>query len=204
MEIIRRGAEAEILLGAYMGKRVVVKSRKAKEYRHPQLDSELRSSRTRNEARLLQEARKLGVPTPIIYDIDTQKAEIVMQYVEGERAKDALAVSSRPEARSICRKIGRMAALLHRGGVVHGDLTTSNMIIAKSTIWLIDFSLGTRAATIEEMGVDIHLLSEAFASAHSDILDLFQDVLSAYADHFDDADQVLKKVKEIEERGRYT
>lgn len=204
MEIIRRGAEAEIRFGSHMGRQAIFKSRVVKHYRHPQLDSVLRTGRTRNEARLIQEARRLGVPTPIIYDIDLQEAEIVMQWIEGERVKDALSGASREAAEGICREIGRMAAILHRGRMVHGDLTTSNMIMSQGRIWLIDFSLGGRAASLEEMGVDLHLLMEAFTSTHSDILDLFQEVLSSYREHFEGAEEVLAKVREIEGRGRYT
>ena len=187
-----------------MGRNVVIKSRVVKGYRHTQLDSELRASRTRNESRLIQEARRLGVPTPVIYDIDLQKTEIVMQEIIGERVKDALVNSTEEETRWICREIGRLAAMLHRGGMVHGDLTTSNMILMEDRLWLIDFSLGGRGATLEEIGVDLHLLREAFQSAHSDILGLFQEVLDSYEEHFDDAKLVFRKVKEIESRGRYT
>jgi len=204
VEIIRRGAEAEIGLDIRMGRRVIIKSRVVKRYRHPQLDSELRNSRTRNEARLIQEARRLGVSTPIIYDIDLQEAEIVMQDIHGQRVKDALASASEDEARNICREMGRMAALLHGGGMAHGDLTTSNMMISGEKIWLIDFSLGGKNATLEEMGVDLHLLREAFTSAHSDILDLFQEVMDSYGRYYDGAEQAFEKVKEIEGRGRYT
>jgi len=153
---------------------------------------------------LIQEARRLGVSTPIIYDIDLQEAEIVMQDIHGQRVKDALASASEDEARNICREMGRMAALLHGGGMVHGDLTTSNMIISGEKIWLIDFSLGGRNATLEEAGVDLHLLREAFTSAHSDILDLFQEVMDSYGRYYEGAEQVFEKVKEIEGRGRYT
>jgi len=94
--------------------------------------------------------------------------------------------------------------MLHRNGIVHGDLTTSNMIIRDGSIWLIDLSLGGRNAEIEEMGVDLHLIKEAFQSAHSEIFDSFQIVLDSYRMHFDKADEVLKRVEDIEGRGRYT
>jgi len=204
VEIIRRGAEAEIRRGTWKDRKVIIKSRVVKGYRHAKLDAELRTSRTRNEARLIQEARRLGVPTPVIYDIDLQNAELVMQEISGERVKDALAKSTDEETRRICREIGRIAAVLHRGGMVHGDLTTSNMILMDERVWLIDFSLGGRVATLEEIGVDLHLLREAFLSAHSDIFEFFQEVLASYEEHFDDANMVFRKVKEIEGRGRYT
>jgi Kae1-associated kinase Bud32 len=190
VEVIRRGAEAEIRIGTWMGRRVIVKSRVPKNYRHRELDTALRSSRTRNEARLIQEARHHGVPTPIIYDIDLEEAEIVMEEIHGERVKDILGRAD--------------SGMLHKNGIVHGDLTTSNMIIRDGRIWLIDFSLGGRNAGIEEMGVDLHLVKEAFLSAHSEIFEYFQIVLDSYKEHFEGADEVLRRVRDIEGRGRYT
>ncbi len=101
-------------------------------------------------------------------------------------------------------EIGRLAALLHKNGIVHGDLTTSNMILLDGRIWLIDFSLGGRNAEVEEMGVDLHLVKEAFLSAHSEIFDRFGIVMESYSDNFRGAKAVLERVKEIESRGRYT
>lgn len=204
MELVRRGAEAEIRRGIWKGRRVMVKSRVAKGYRHQELDASLRASRTRNEARLMQEARRIGVPTPIIYDIDVQNAEMVMEEIEGCRVKDALMDASEAEADRICEEIGRLAALLHQAGMTHGDLTTSNMILRDDRIWLIDFSLGGRNAEIEDMGVDLHLLKEAFQSAHSERIQKFEVVLRSYSRHFPEAKKVVAKIRQIEERGRYT
>jgi TP53 regulating kinase and related kinases len=175
-----------------------------KGYRHPDLDLDIRGQRTKNEARLIQEARRLGVPTPIIYDIDLERAELVLQDVGRTRVKDALSGADDDAISDICREIGRLAALLHTGGMVHGDLTTSNMILSDGKIWLIDFSLGGRNATTEEMGVDMHLLREAFLSAHSEIIDRFQEVLDSYAEHCPFHEEIFKKVRQIEARGRYT
>ncbi|MDD1769623.1 MAG: Kae1-associated serine/threonine protein kinase [Methanomassiliicoccales archaeon] len=204
MEIVRRGAEAEIRRGEYLGRKVMVKSRVPKAYRHPDLDCSLRMTRTKNEARLMQEARRHGVPTPIIYDIDPAQATIVMQEIVGPRVKDVLVSAPREQAEEICLEIGRQAAALHKAGMVHGDLTTSNMVMEGTKVYLIDFSLGSRNAEIEEMGVDMHLLKEAFQSAHSERFDLFEVVMRSYSEHFDRAKRVLAKIKEIEERGRYT
>jgi Kae1-associated kinase Bud32 len=204
VEIIRKGAEAEIRIDMWMGRSVIVKSRVPKSYRHPELDRHLRSLRTKNEARLIREARQFGVPTPIIYDIDLQKAELVMEKIEGERVKDALSKADDRDIAKICKEIGRLTAVLHRNGIAHGDLTTSNMILRDGKIWLIDFSLGEKNAKIEELGVDFHLLKEAFLSAHSEIFDKFQIVIDSYREHFEKADAVIKRMKEIESRGRYT
>jgi Kae1-associated kinase Bud32 len=187
-----------------MGRQVIVKSRVPKGYRHPDLDAGLRTSRTRNEARLIQEARRLGVPTPIIYDIDIIGGEIVMQEICGPRLKDLLDSSDMTFRKALCQEIGRLVALLHKGGLTHGDLTTSNMIYAEDRIWFIDFSLGTKNADVEDMGVDLHLLKEAFQSAHSSFLDCYDVVLSSYKANFSRGDEVLRKIKQIEDRGRYT
>jgi Kae1-associated kinase Bud32 len=204
MEVIRRGAEAEIRKGTWLGREVIVKSRVPKGYRHPDLDCALRATRTRNEARLIHEAREHGVPTPVIYDIDMARAEITMEEIKGPRVKDELDRASPEEAEALCREMGRLIALLHGAGIVHGDLTTSNMIMSKGRMWFIDFSLGSRCAMAEEMGVDIHLLKEAFQSAHSTLLGSFPVILDSYRQHFDRAEEVIKKMKDIEGRGRYT
>ncbi len=204
MEVIRRGAEAEIGRDVWMGRKVIIKSRVAKGYRHPELDASLRVSRTKNEARLIQDARRHGVPTPIIYDIDLKNGKIVMEEIEGERVKDILDTTDEENCRAVCKEIGRLVALLHKASITHGDLTTSNMIIRDGKIWFIDLSLGSRNAMIEEMGVDLHLLKEAFQSAHSKILPMYDVILASYRSNFERGNEVLKKIKEIEDRGRYT
>lgn len=78
------------------------------------------------------------------------------------------------------------------------------MIICAETVYLIDFSLGSRNARLEEMGVDLHLLKEAFQSAHSEKMELFQIIIDEYALSFQKGKEVIKKMKEIESRGRYT
>ena len=203
MKVIRRGAEAEIRRDEFMGRQVLVKSRVPKAYRHPALDQSLRAHRTRVEARLLQEARSCGVPTPIIYDIDMVNAEIWMQEIVGPRAKDALSKAGPDQVRAISQEIGRMVARLHSHGMTHGDLTTSNMILRDGRVFFIDLSLGSKAASLEEMGVDLHLLREAFQSAHSDIMYAYDIIAETYAREYVGGKEVLAKVRDIEERGRY-
>ncbi|HIH76417.1 MAG TPA: Kae1-associated serine/threonine protein kinase [Methanomassiliicoccales archaeon] len=203
MKVIRRGAEAEIRRDEFMGRQVLVKSRVPKAYRHPALDQSLRAHRTRVEARLLQEARSCGVPTPIVYDLDTVNAEIWMQEIVGPRAKDALLKASPEDVRAISQEIGRMVARLHSHGMTHGDLTTSNMILRDGRVFFIDLSLGSKAASLEEMGVDLHLLREAFQSAHSDIMYAYDIIAETYAREYVGGKEVLAKVRDIEERGRY-
>lgn len=178
------------------------KSRVSKGYRHPALDQQLRSARVRMEARLMSEARKLGVPVPIVYDIDLAENKLLLEYVEGPTVKEFLEGNS-AGARELCYRIGRLAGKLHSGDLVHGDLTTSNMVIHGERVYLIDFGLGERRGDLEAKGVDLHLLKEAFMSAHSEMANLFEDVLRGYKEAYEDAEAVIAKSREIERRGRY-
>lgn len=185
-----------------MGRKAVEKARLSKGYRHPQLDADLRSARTRAEARLFREARMLGVPVPIIYDVDLRGNKIVMEYVDGPTAKEVLS-SGGDEAVRVCRLIGQMVGRLHRSDIIHGDLTTSNMLVRGGILYLVDFGMGEKKGDLEAKGVDLHLLKEAFLSAHSERADLFKEVLRGYRQAYEDADAVIAKAQEIERRGRY-
>ncbi|UCE37841.1 MAG: Kae1-associated serine/threonine protein kinase [Thermoplasmata archaeon] len=204
MELIKRGAEAEIHLSEWQNRHVVLKSRVVKSYRHEEIDRRLREARTKLEAKLISEARGFGVSTPIIYDVDTLKSQIVMEYIDGKQIKEALHIVGDEEQKRLCTEIGRCVGKFHKNDLIHGDLTTSNMILMNDRIYFIDFSLGGKSKEVEAKGVDLHLLSEAFESTHSEILEMFDHVLEGYKIEYTEADKVIAKVKEIEKRGRYT
>jgi len=205
VKILRRGAEAELVADVWLGREVIVKRRVPKGYRHPELDSSIRLHRTRNETRLMLEVRSRGVSVPVIYDIDLGKAEITMERITGPRIKDLFNTLDDEKAHGLAREIGRMTALLHSNDIVHGDLTTSNMLMrADGTVCMIDFSLGEKTDSIEKKGVDLHLLFEAFHSAHYMREELLDVLLDSYRKNYSDADLIIQRVKEIEKRGRYT
>ena len=174
-----------------------------KGYRNRQLDESLRKSRLRTEVKLMAEARELGVAVPIIYDIDVEENRLILEFIGGPTVKEVLQ-KRLLESKAVCGQVGEITAKLHSGDIVHGDLTTSNMIYRDGRIHLIDFSLGEKSSSVEAKGVDLHLLKEALTSAHSDMPDLFDSVAGAYRKAFKGAEEVLLKVKEIESRGRYT
>jgi Kae1-associated kinase Bud32 len=202
--IIRRGAEAEIHLTSWLGRKVVSKHRVPKSYRLVSLDQSLRVSRTKKESKLITEARRLGISTPIIFDIDLEQHKIVMEYIDGPRVKDLLGELGEHERHEMLRKIGHDVGLLHQNNIVHGDLTTSNILKANDKLYFIDFSLGDVSEDIEAKGVDLHLLMEAFESTHPELLDEFEHLLEGYNESFTAAPEAIKKVHEIEKRGRYT
>lgn len=205
MTVLRRGAEAELHDGQWLGREIILKRRIPKGYRHPDLDSRIRAQRTKNETRLMLEARSKGIPVPIIYDINLAKAEITMERIFGPRIKDLLNTLPEEDAKRLAEEIGKVAAILHSNDIVHGDLTTSNMLMREDgRICVIDFSLGEKTDSVEKKGVDLHLLFQAFHSAHYMREQLLDDVIDSYKKHYKDASAILQRVKDIEKRGRYT
>jgi Kae1-associated kinase Bud32 len=201
MSVIAKGAEATILKGVWHGKDVIFKERTKKTYRINHLDDRLRTSRTRYEAGLIVQARRVGVRTPVIFDIDLVNCTIVMEYIDGPTAKKVLRDS---DSRSECaRLIGTGVGRMHRNNLIHGDLTTSNIIMNQGACF-IDFGLGEKSHELEKKGVDLHLLKEALESAHSEYPDLYNDVKSAYLEEYPEGKAVIKLVEEIQKRGRYT
>jgi len=175
-----------------LGKRIIKKTRHPKSYRHPQLDQQLRKRRTRNEARLLHQAKSAGVKVPFIYEIDMEECSITMEYVEGERLRDVLDAD-------LAMEVGRIIGRLHKADIIHGDLTTSNMLLAQKGVFLIDLSLGEISEDLEAKGVDLHVLAENIKAIHTH-LD-FQLVIEGYKEVHDIP--IMEKIEEIERRGRY-
>lgn len=199
-----RGAEAIVTRTEYLGYDAIVKSRPAKTYRIPELDKHLRLTRTKNEARLIREARKAGVRTPCVYDIDVHDCSITMEFIKGPTVKEVLDNGS-VDPQTLCKEIGRTIAKLHSAKICHGDLTTSNMILSNDgNICIIDFSMGCSKASTEDIGVDIRLLERAFTSAHAKLSSAFDSLMSEYYSNSSESDLIKRKVEEIRNRGRYT
>ncbi|QEF94472.1 bifunctional N(6)-L-threonylcarbamoyladenine synthase/serine/threonine protein kinase [Methanothermobacter sp. KEPCO-1] len=192
-----RGAEANIYSGEWMGRPCIVKERISKGYRIPEIDHKLRSSRTKREARLINQAKSAGVRTPILFDVDTEKGTIIMEEIEGTRFRNAV------ENKELCSRIGEATGKLHRAGIIHGDLTGSNIILRGDEVVLIDFGLGMFSDEIEDMGVDLLVLKKSLESTNYRLAsDCFRSVLEGYR-KFTDTD-ISSKIDEIEARGRYT
>jgi len=205
--LIKKGAEANLYLENWHGKKVIIKERIPKKYRLPVLDERIRTYRTVHEPQLMHEAKKAGVPTPTIYMVDLAKKSIIMEYVEGKQVKRIMNQLSAKERIELCRKIGILIGRLHRNGIIHGDLTTSNMILTSNgKIYFVDFGLGEFSKELEAKGVDLHLMKRALQSTHYLFAEeSFNAVLEGYAEAVGEmeAKKVLEKIREIELRGRY-
>ncbi|MFX1449956.1 MAG: KEOPS complex kinase/ATPase Bud32 [Promethearchaeota archaeon] len=201
--LIKKGAEAYLYKEKWYEKVVIRKYRRPKNYRIKELDQEIRTYRTIHEAKLLTEARKVGISTPIVYEVDISNTTIIMEFIEGTRLKELFFGSN--NSLELCRKLGRIVGLLHKNGIIHGDLTTSNMILSKEKIFLIDFGLGDFSNSIEAFGVDLHLLRRALESTHYKYAnDFFQQIKDEYLKEMDTkGHEVINRLDDILTRGRY-
>jgi TP53 regulating kinase-like protein len=205
--LLKKGAEASLFLASWHGRRVIVKARFPKKYRPAELDAKIRSYRTAHEPQLMHEAKLAGVPTPTIFLVDMKNTAITMEFVEGKQVKQVLPHVPRKEQQELCVRIGVLIGKLHKHGVVHGDLTTSNMILSgEGKIFLVDFGLGEKNAELEARGVDLHLMKRALQSTHCQFAEeCFRKVLRGYSEILggESAEKVFEKIREIERRGRY-
>ncbi|HLN44989.1 MAG TPA: KEOPS complex kinase/ATPase Bud32 [Candidatus Sulfotelmatobacter sp.] len=205
--LFKKGAEASLFLTDWHERKVVIKTRLPKKYRPTKLDTMIRTYRTIHEPQLMNEAKKAGVPTPLVFQVDVKNATIIMEFIEGKQVKQLLMDISPEERAILCVKIGELIGALHRYGVIHGDLTTSNMILnPQNKIFLVDFGLGEKNSELEAKGVDLHLMKRALQSTHFQFAeDCFMAIAKGYATITSEVEtkNVLAKVKEIERRGRY-
>jgi len=205
--LLKKGAEASLFLADWHGRRAIIKARLPKNYRPAELDKKIRSYRTVHEPQLMNEAKKAGVPTPKIFLVDMKDAAITMEFVEGKQVKQLLGNLASEKRQALCVKIGELIGRLHKHGLIHGDLTTSNMILnAEGKIFLVDFGLGEKNKELEARGVDLHLMKRALQSTHYDMAgECFKHVQEGYAMVLGarDAGKVFGKIREIERRGRY-
>lgn len=201
-EVVARGAEAVLYLEKQKWETILVKERIKKGYRIRMLDGKIRTKRTRREAKLLSRAARVGILVPKVLGLENEK--IRMDFIEGKTVKDSLNDLPEKERVWVCERIGEMASFLHRNGMVHGDLTTSNMIIKDKKLYLIDFGLGKFSQKVEDHAVDLFLLYEALKAAHYKYLnESWQNILKIYKQNYSNAPEVLKRFEKISLRRRY-
>ena len=205
--LLKKGAEASLYIAEWHERKVVIKTRIPKKYRPPALDEQIRTYRTVHEPQLMHEAKAAGVPTPLIYMVNVPEASITMEYVEGQQIKQLLNKAPQGRRHELCVAIGELIGKLHRQGLIHGDLTTSNMILnPEDKIFFVDFGLGEKNTEVEAQGVDLHLMKRALQSTHYQFWEeCFKNVMCGYSSVLgvETAEKVYEKIREIERRGRY-
>lgn len=204
--LIKKGAEANLYSTDWFGIPAVSKVRIKKNYRRKELDEWIRSHRTLREAHLMSKARSNDVAIPVIFLVDPLRGEIIMEQILGRRLKEEMEVISRAKLEEVFSTIGSMVGRLHRDGIIHGDLTTSNMLLNEGTIYLIDFGLSIQSRRLEDMGMDLRLLKGVLSSAHSHVFrQAYKFLIKGYQRSAGSktTDHVLQVVAQIEKRGRY-
>eukprot|EP00250_Pteridium_aquilinum_P003600 c13908_g1_i1 orf=135-824(+) len=208
-KLFKQGAEARVYESTFMGRKAIVKERFSKKYRHPILDSKITQKRLYGEARSVAKARRLGVATPVLFAVDSVLNTITFEFIDGMSVKDFLLSadplpSSGGRVEEIASKIGVAIARLHDGGLIHGDLTTSNMLIHAETkdLVMIDFGLSFTSSLSEDKAVDLYVLERALLSLHSSSGDVMELILAAYKKSSKLWSATMNKLAQVRLRGR--
>lgn len=202
-DLIAKGAESNIVKSSYLGRDAVLKNRVSKNYRILEIDNKIRKARTKLEAKLLSDVKKAGVVTPILYDVDLHDKTILMEEIKGDLVKDII-------NEDLAYEIGENIAKFHNLNIIHGDITSSNMMVNdENQLVFIDFGLGRYSDLFEDKAVDLLVLKKSLQSIdYNTAIKIFDKVLEGYADEYNNdslnREQIIKKINEIESRGRYT
>ena len=206
-ELIYQGAEARIYSCKFFGKPCILKERFTKKYRVAELDQKITQQRINQEARTMVRCRRHGIACPAVYHVDNEKKSIYMEHVtDSKTVRDYIRISQQEgkDFSHLAQKIGATLAAMHECDVIHGDLTTSNMVYNEATdkLILIDFGLSSVSSLAEDKGVDLYVLERAILSSHPNTEGFFQQVLSDYQRSSSKASSVINKLDEVRLRGR--
>jgi len=202
MKLVKKGAEADLYQTKWQNSKAILKIRKVKKYRNSLLDSKIRKQRTIKESQMLSLVKSYGIPAPLVFFVNLKKTSITMQEIPGTPVHDL----SEPKIIELSKDIGKLVGTLHKNGVMHGDLTTSNFIFFQKTVFVIDFGLSQISIKPEDHAVDLRLIKEILNSAHAKIMQpSWKNFLSGYKSIVGNAyyAKITKLVLDIESRGRY-
>lgn len=189
MKMVGKGAESYIFSVRILGTDAILKIRKPKKYRIKALDSSLRRRRTRREARVMHAALKSGAHVPAIFAIG--EFSIYMQRIPGKLLKDSEVPGS------FYGGLGRELGALHSASIAHGDFTPANVMVSRGAAYVIDFGLSEMTKSTEEKAIDLLLMKRSLSDAN------YLAMLGAYKKSYDKSSETIKRLEEIEERGRY-
>ncbi|CAI2379651.1 unnamed protein product [Moneuplotes crassus] len=224
--IISQGAEGRIFVSEIFATPCIVKERFIKKYRVPELDTKITKQRITQETRNMARVKKAGVNTPALFFLDHENRKIYMEYLQEPTitVKQFLLeiedINIPRITESLCQKIGESLAKMHQANIIHGDLTTSNMMVDKESIshedpaentcalYLIDFGLSFFSLKTEDKAVDLYVLKRAMISLHPGSEVLFDKIIEKYREWMcqekceDKGNEIIEKYKDVELRGR--
>lgn len=199
---LSQGAEATITLS----NNKVIKNRLLKKYRLKELDEKIRKSRTKREAKILEKAKSFGVNVPnLLFPHSSEDPfAIILEFIKGDKLSEKLNSYKKEKQSFVMQQLGKQVALLHKNDIIHGDLTTSNVILSNYKIFIIDFGLGFISKRLEDKAVDLHLIKQALEAKHFQNWEfLFKEFEKGYKKDFKESKKVLEQLKKVESRGRY-
>ena len=202
MKLIKKGAEADIYQMNWQNSKAILKIRKPKNYRNSILDSKICKQRTIKESQMLSQVKSFGIPTPLVYFVNLKNNSIMVQEILGKPIHDL----SESKIIELSKQIGKLVGTLHKNGVMHGDLTTSNFILFQKIVYVIDFGLAQNTIKSEDHAVDLRLIKEILNSAHAKIMQsAWENFLIGYKSVVGSTSfaKITKLVLDIESRGRY-
>ncbi|MBX7076438.1 MAG: bifunctional N(6)-L-threonylcarbamoyladenine synthase/serine/threonine protein kinase [Methanobacteriaceae archaeon] len=207
--LLAKGAESDIVKKSYFGKDAILKKRVSKSYRIKEIDDKIRRMRTKSEAKLISDIKSCGVKSPVLYDVNLDDKSILMEEVHGNLLKNVMDDLSADERFNLAKVIGHNIGLMHNNDIIHGDITSSNMIIDDNGDFVfIDFGLGGYSDLIEDKATDLLVLKKSFQSIDYDIAsETFEWIIDGYINTYSDdlsKNEIKNKIKDIESRGRYT
>jgi Kae1-associated kinase Bud32 len=217
-EKLHEGAEAIVTSGFWFGRPAVKKFRRARTWRHPELDSRLTKSRLTGEVRALLKLQQLDFPCPSIYHLNLSNSTMFMERIEGiPLVMNLNSNDSLENTEKLFTQLGNMLRKLHLCGITHGDLTTTNIILNSiGNIFLIDYGLSQSTFEVESYGLDLHVLYECLQATHPNYPDAMQQLVDSYL-RYDDfnsmekfeggtiptASEVISRFDQIKGRVRY-
>lgn len=203
-ELLYRGAEATLTVVTHLGRLAVEKRREPKGYRIAPIESSVSKARMRNEARLIRRARKAGVAAPAVLAVDPEAQALVLEYLGRQSLRSTYASLPSKKRAQVVEQIGRSIGALHKASLIHGDLTTSNMMAVGARVYFLDFSLGKVSDLREERAVDLKAFKDAFEATHLEHAGDFAHVLKGYRRVMGaEAQRVERTIRDIERRRRY-
>jgi len=203
-ERIYQGAEAVLTAALFLGRSAVLKQRTPKAYRLPALEHQISRGRMRNEARLMRRARAAGVGVPALFDAEPESQSLVLEYLGRTSLRNEYDSLSSAGRKNAARAVGEAIGQLHGASIIHGDLTTSNMILRGGRVHFLDFSLGHISDKAEDRAVDLKAFKDSFVATHLAHATDLSVVFDGYAKSLGPAGQkVIKQIASIERRRRY-
>ncbi|MGN1322079.1 MAG: bifunctional N(6)-L-threonylcarbamoyladenine synthase/serine/threonine protein kinase [Methanosphaera sp.] len=197
--IKHKGAEADILEAYWDNKPAIIKNRVKKNYRIDKLDNKLRVERTKEEAKLLSDCKQYNVRTPFIYSVDINNKQLILEKIDAPQLHEIITDNKTDGMESLFNNIGEVVSNMHNGGIIHGDLTTSNILVDNNMPIFIDFGLGKYSDLLEDKGTDLLVFKKSLTTITPEMSEqYFKWFLRGYDDK-----KVVKKIDEIEKRGRY-